>query len=171
HGGAARTCIEPMDARITTEPRHLAAGELPGPFHGALRSLIEREPTVEVTRQLRVADRLGRRQPRAEAAVHQRADLVEPTALQHREHALGDPALLGLPIDPDARGTDAIGGVSVPCRSERAERRAADRRDLEGTDGPADVAGLDARGGYWVRLGQPPVQRLRPEVVRLGLEG
>src|SRR5436309_1854181 len=161
----AHADVEPPDPWIAAEPRHLASRELPGPFHGALRGFIERDPTVEVLRQLRVADRPGGGDPPAEAAIEQPLDLVQPAVPQHGEHPLADPDPPRLPVHPDAGGTYPVGVVAIPRRREGAERRATDRGHLERADDPTNVAGLDARGGHGIRVGQPTVQGIRPEVV------
>ena len=58
------------------------------PSHRPLLSLLQGEPTLEVPRQLRVADRLRRGEPSAESTLQQALHLVELSARDHGRNPL-----------------------------------------------------------------------------------
>src|SRR5581483_8822707 len=83
---------EPPDPWIPPEPDHLPARELSRPPHRALDGLLERQPALEVPRELSVPDGPARGEPPEETAIQEPAHLLQQPAPQHRLHPSTDPS-------------------------------------------------------------------------------
>src|SRR3546814_8385588 len=84
--------IEPIQARLGTQPRQLAFGELPGRRDAAFDCLIQAIFAIQITPELPVSDRANRRQFRMQITARMQGTyLVEKTRRHHRVKTLRDP--------------------------------------------------------------------------------
>ena len=150
--------VEPVDARVRAEPRLLAPGEPAGRRDGVLDSLFGAEQPVEVRQRLAVSQRLCRGPALAQAGRIQPAYLVEQSRLPHLVHPGGDTGIELRPRDPQA---DRDGGqVVLAGRQGGRERSPGELDDLQCTNDPPPVPGLDGLRRNGIRPHEPGVQGL-----------
>src|SRR5947208_3681149 len=80
----ARTRLEPVYARIATEPRHLPARQRPRAFGGPCDRVLQRELAFEVQGRLSVPDGLARGERRPEPSIEQPPNLSQQPSFELR---------------------------------------------------------------------------------------
>src|SRR3546814_8875761 len=88
--------IEPIQARLGTQPRQLAFGELPGRRDAAFDCLIQAIFAIQITPELPVSDRANRRQFRMQITARMQGTYLVEKTRRSEEHTSELQSLMSL---------------------------------------------------------------------------
>src|SRR3990170_927091 len=154
--------MEPADLFIGAEPGELPLGKMTCVTLHKGDCFIERDPAPEIKPDLAVADALKRRKIQAVSPLHQAVHLIDQPPADHLIAAPVDQSvqLFALAIEPYLQNLERAlfkavlllpAAYPLPCQFE----------DLQCTDNPVPVVGVDPIGSIGIDLSQALVEKIR----------
>src|SRR3990172_7041755 len=131
--------LEPPDPGVPPEPGELPARERLRALDDQGDRFLQGQLPLQVPRHLSVPDGLARGEPSGEAALDERAHLLDETVRDLLVHAPLDPFEQHRPRDVDPRGSHTALVVALPRLREARERLPRELDDLERPDRAPDV--------------------------------